>query len=579
MIEATDVLRKTRERRAVYLLLLIVINFALFLPSMSGDFLWDDKYFISENPSILGSGFLRGFLSSPFGGFSGSDENSVKQDRLMQFYRPLVSLSYWLDFKIWGLNSAAFHLTNILIHIANVIILFYLFSGLEIGPRPAFFGAVLFSVFPLHFENVSWISGRTDLLAFLFVGLATLFFMRFIKKRSLPGLLASALACFLALLCKENAIVLPLIFSFFLYKRSRIDENFLPFLGPLALAALGWFLLRWNALGSASITASGRTWPDFLATVGFYGWKTVFPFDLSLTVDTLRVFPSALFRLLGAGILAGLAVSVWQALRKDLVRGWPYWTFMSWVLLLLPSSLVIMSGAAISLVAWRFLYLPSAVMLGALAWLLECRLRPKALTVGAVVILSAFYAAEIYPKNSLFGKDETGFWLSLKETGREDVIARYNIAVKTLPNDEDKARRLFNDILNVPNHPLHEMMKTWIYGDLAIYYALKKDFPKAESYFQQLFETGDRQSLRVYFNYAYYLGLSGEKQRGEELVQKLLRQFPKNHSVLTHAAKFYLIIRDYGKAADLYGEDFRLFRNRQSESLARQAVELQHKAR
>ncbi len=138
--------RKGRGRQAVYLLLLVTVNLALFLPSMSGDFLWDDKQFISENPYVQGSGFLRTFLFSPFGGFSGLDENSKRQDGEMRFYRPLVSLSYWLDFKTWGLNPAAFHLTNILIHTLNVIVLFYVLIGLALSPRAGFFGALLFSV-------------------------------------------------------------------------------------------------------------------------------------------------------------------------------------------------------------------------------------------------------------------------------------------------------------------------------------------------------------------------------------------------------------------------------------------------
>ncbi|OGD21798.1 MAG: hypothetical protein A2W03_11615 [Candidatus Aminicenantes bacterium RBG_16_63_16] len=568
--------RKAWESRLVFLLLIIAVNLAVFLPSMSGDFLWDDKYFISENPNILGSGFLRSFLSSPFGGFSGSDENSQRQDRIMQFYRPLVSLSYWLDFNVWGLNPAAFHLTNILLHIINVIILFYILSGLAFGPRPAFFGAVLFSVYPLHFENVSWISGRTDLLAFLFAGLATLFFIRFMDRPHRLDLPASAAAFFLALLCKENAVILPLIFSFFLYKkngRSRLAAS----LGPYGLAFIGWFLLRWNALGAASAGASGRTVLDFLATIGYYGWKTVFPFKLSLTIDSFPVIHSALYRLLGAGMLAALGLSIWQGLRKSLAQGRPYWTYMSYALLVLPSGLVVLSAAAISLLAWRFLYLASAVFIGALAWLFESRLRPRALASAALLLLTALYTGEIYPKNSQFGHDEAAFWLSIKNPGREDALARFNIAVKTLPADEKKALALFETILSRPGHPLHGMLKTRIYEELAMFYAYKRDFSRAESYFNELFRTEGTQSLHSYFNYAYYLGLSGKKEDGEHLIRRLLGQFPRNHNALVRAAKFYLIVRDYDQAAGLYAEDFRLFRTRQSRLLAEEAARLARK--
>lgn len=578
-IEAADVLHKIQERRAVYLLLLIVVNLALFLPSMKGDFLWDDRYFICENPSLQGSGFFRSFLFSPFGGFSGTDENSIQQDRLAQFYRPLISLSYWLDYRIWGLNPAAFHLTNIVMQTANALILFFILTSLSLGSLAAFLGAVLFAAYPLHFENVSWISGRTDLLAFMFAGFAVLFFIRFSRKERVPDLLISAAACFLALLCKENVILLPAIFILFLLKKRVRDADLPLFLGPYLGALFAWFLLRWNALGSFPSAASGRTVMDFLAGVGFYSWKLVFPFNLSITVDSFLVMGSTVYRLLGAVIMVGFILSGWELLRKAPEDVWPYWVYATYVLLLLPSALVVLSGTAISLMAWRFLYLPSAVLAAMVAWLLDRRVRPRALAIGAAVLLSAFCVAELYPKNVLFGREESSFWLGIKNPDREDVIGRYNIGAKTLPKDEKKAISMFDKILALSGHPLHDMLKTWIDGELAMHYALKRDFSKADFYFQELFRSGDRQSLHQYFNYSYYLGLSGDNKRGQELVLKLIREFPRNHNVLTRAAKFYLIVHDYGKAAELYAEDYRLFRNPESRVLAQQAAELDQKVR
>jgi tetratricopeptide (TPR) repeat protein len=574
--------RQTRERRIVFLLLLVAVNLALFLPSMTGDFLWDDKYFISENPNIQGGGLLRSFLFSPFGGFSGADENSVRQDRIMRFYRPLVSLSYWLDFRIWGLNPAAFHLTNILIHTVNVMVFFYILIGLSFGPHSAFFGAFLFSVYPLHFENVSWISGRTDLLAFLFTGLSVLLFIRFFKRQTPLSLAGSGAAYFLGLLCKENVLMLPLIFLFFLYKKegqAGKAARVLSRLWPHALALLGWLILRWNALGSAPIGHSGRTVLDFLAAIGFYSWKIIFPFNLSLTVDALPVLRDTVFRILGALLAVAFAISIRQALRKSLERGWLYWSFMGYVLILLPSALVIFSSSAISLVAWRFLYLPSAVLIAALVGFLESRLKLKALAVGAVVLLAALSAAEVYPKNILFGKDETHFWLSIKNPDREDVIARFNIGVKSLPTDEKRALGLFDTILSQKDRPGYQYWKTRIYEELGIYYAVRRDFAKAEPYFRELFRTQVNPSLRLRFNYAYYLAFSGKSREGERTVLEMLGLFPRNHYVITQAAKFYVIVQDYERAAELYAEDYRLFRNRQSRLLAEEAGRLRQKTR
>lgn len=205
--------------QVVCVFFLIAVNLALFLPSMQGDFLWDDRFFVSENPNILGPHFLGRFLTSPFGGFSGLDENSVQLDRAIQFYRPLTSLSYWIDLKVWGLNPAGFHLTNIILQILNCLLLFFVLSSLKVGRMIAFLSALLFSAFPLHFENVSWISGRTDLLSFLFAAASILFFIKFWRGKKKTFLIWSSLFYLCSLLAKENNLLLPAIYFLVLYQR------------------------------------------------------------------------------------------------------------------------------------------------------------------------------------------------------------------------------------------------------------------------------------------------------------------------------------------------------------------------
>ena len=186
---------------------------------------------------------------------------------------------------------------------------------------------------------------------------------------------------------------------------------------------------------------------------------------------------------------------------------------MCWFLFLLPSALVVLSPSVISLLAWRFLYLPSAVLLGVVAYVLVSRLRPKVVAIGVVVALSAAYAVEIYPKNAHFGQDERAFWLGIKNPGREDALVRFNVGANALFVDEKKALGLFDGILNAPDQPFHEMLRTRIYEELAIFYTVKKDFPKAEAYFDDLLKTGERQSLNFYFNYSYFLAFSGKSRK------------------------------------------------------------------
>jgi tetratricopeptide (TPR) repeat protein len=204
--------------------------------------------------------------------------------------------------------------------------------------------------------------------------------------------------------------------------------------------------------------------------------------------------------------------------------------------------------------------------------------RNRAAAYAFLGLLAIAYAAETYPKSGLFGRDETGFWLNIQRVEREDLIARFNVAVKTLPQDEKKALRIFDQVLAEKTHPLYSMWETRTYEELAIYYAFQRDFARAEHYFGELTRRPGGLSLHSTFNYSYYLAFAGRREEGERRVLDLVSRYPDNHFVLTRAAKFYLIVKDYRRAAELYERDFRLFRNEQTRRLLEELRPLLPKA-
>jgi tetratricopeptide (TPR) repeat protein len=553
-----------RRRQLIYILLLLTVNLFVFLPSMSGDFLWDDKYFISENPTLMGTRFLHDFWRSPFGGFSGTDENSVRLDRELQFYRPLTSLSYWLDLKIWGLNPAAFHLTNILLHTLNGILLFFILLRLRLDLAVAFSGTLLFSVFPTHFENVAWISGRTDLLSFFFGALSALFFLFYLEKKGRGSLGLSAFFFLAGLLSKENIIFLPAILLLIVWRKKSGTKEFLRCSVAFLMGVLAWFALRKIAFGAVSANFSGRSLSDFLATVGFYVARTVFPFDLSVTIDSAPVFGNWAYITLGLLLTALFVISVVQVISRQRLTMDFFFAFFIYVLLLLPSAVVIFSSLSISLIAWRFLYLPSAIFVIAVAYILLSKVRPQAVGYVLVILLTIGYAVEVYPKSQLFGRAETNFWLGIQKIEREDLIAQFNIGVHMLPKNEKRALEIFEQILARKGHPLYPLGSARVYEELAIYFAFQRDFSKAEHYFDILSRQQGGMSLHSTFNYCYYLAFSGRREEGESIIQDLVGRYPRNHDVLTRAAKFYVILKDYSKAAELFERDYSLFRNEQT---------------
>ncbi|VAX38083.1 hypothetical protein MNBD_UNCLBAC01-1349 [hydrothermal vent metagenome] len=127
------------------------------------------------------------------------------------YYRPLVSLSFMLEYHFFGLNPFYYNLTNLLLHVIIAITVFFLINALLNDRLLAFFVGILFAMHPIHWEAVANIPGRAIILSALFGFIAFLFYVYARKKKSL-GLYVASLASFiLSLLSKESAAMLPII--------------------------------------------------------------------------------------------------------------------------------------------------------------------------------------------------------------------------------------------------------------------------------------------------------------------------------------------------------------------------------
>jgi tetratricopeptide (TPR) repeat protein len=587
-----------KRKPYIFILVIIAANFALFLPAMKGGFFWDDKILVSGNPYLSSPGFLTSFLTAPFTGPSGLDENSAALDRRVPFYRPLTALSYWIDLKVWGLNPAGFHLTNILIQILNSGLFFFILVRLGLAPWPSFLGGLLFSAFPLHFESVGWISGRTDLLAFAWAAAAALGILAYRKRgRGRERWLAfSAVAFFLALLAKESAILLPGVFFLILFLPDRRWKPALRGLAAFAPALIVWAVLRSVAIGSPAFRLSIESGGRALSALGFYGFKIVFPFRLGLTADAGRVFGSAAFLVFGA-VLAILIAGSWFALikrsapalrheangeieglekrdggskagvtggaaknspknkRKDEAAA----IGAAFGFLILPGLLVNFSPAAESLLAWRFTYLASALWVMVLVRMVFRVIPRRALAGSFLAVLSVFYALELYPKSLLLGREEPDIWLSVKDPGREDALARLNIGLTWMERDEARGLAILRGVADDSKHRNAASLKRKVAEELAVFYTRKKDTVKAAPYYDGLLRSGIPQSSYFYLNYAVFLAISNRTSEGEKIVDEFLRLFPENHLVLLNAARFYATAGDYEKAAACLRKDYALF--------------------
>lgn len=203
--------------RSSQIVLIAVFSMLLYATTLHNGFVYDDTYTIVNNRFIKSLNNLPRLVSKDY--FILSSETT---------YRPIVTITYFIDYAAYGLRPWGFHLTNILIHAANGVLL-YIFLALlfntsesrnqhlEAGTFKPLIISLLFAANPVLSEAVNAISFREDLLAFFFY-MATL--ILYIKLRSdiiqRPNFLIAIyiLSCFsyfFALLSKEMAATLPLI--------------------------------------------------------------------------------------------------------------------------------------------------------------------------------------------------------------------------------------------------------------------------------------------------------------------------------------------------------------------------------
>ncbi len=189
----------TAQRRLEQVLLLALV-LAVFAVSLTFGFVWDDRNLILHNGYLRQTDTLWKAFTSDFWALTNNPHPTG-------FYRPLITVSYWCELRLWGTASAAgYHATNLLAHLLATLLVWRLGRRLGLAPRTAWIAAALFGVHPLQAMAVSNISFRTDLFACALLLGAVLLWLREDAWRwaSLPLLLA-------AMLCKESALVGPLL--------------------------------------------------------------------------------------------------------------------------------------------------------------------------------------------------------------------------------------------------------------------------------------------------------------------------------------------------------------------------------
>ena len=355
--------------QVIQLLALAAIAAVVFGNTLGNELLWDDTALIRDNTFIRQWRNIPSFFTPrywneahPFAGH----------------YRPVRTVTFALDYSLWGLNPAGYHATNILLHVVNVLLIFYL-ARLMLGAAgpgragPAvfpFLAALFFAVHPIHTESINFVKNRSELLALLFSLLSLLLFVRHFapgRDWSRRARLAGAWFCLVpALLSKEAALTLPgvaLWYAVCFFPGRALGRALVRVL-PFGLIMLGYFWFTQTFIQPATAAAVGAPVPSGLMqqaltvvkTAGIYVKMLAAPFALNAEhAFAIPVSPLTPSVLLSLAVLALIAAGCLWLYRRERVAVFAVgWIFLT---LLPASNLIYLASRPI---AEQRLYIPSA---------------------------------------------------------------------------------------------------------------------------------------------------------------------------------------------------------------------------
>jgi tetratricopeptide (TPR) repeat protein len=480
------------EHTALCCVLLALITVAVYLPVIEQGFVaFDDNYYLTANPTVQA-------------GLTWEGARWAFTRAHAANWHPVTWLSHMLDCQIYGLKPAGHHVTSLLFHTANTLLLFGLLKRLTGAFWRSALVAALFALHPLHVESVAWVAERKDVLSTFFFMLTLGAYARYaIGIRRAMGLNAEpscmqsatrntqhairyyVLALFffaLGLMSKPMLVTVPFILLLLDYwplqrcgpapcnlKPSARRLHLSAFiLHPLLLEKLPFFMLssascvitliaqqKGGAVAPLDGVSGVSVESRIINTPISYVWylvKLIWPSDLAVVYPYVRERPLEQVFLATTLLVALTGMALWQGRRRAyLAVGW-FWYLGT----LVPVIGLVQVGT--QSIADRYTYVPAIGLFIALAWGVAdltsaWRKRKPALAAGTAAVLTA-YAVAVGAQTLCWQNTESLFRHALAVT-RDNFIAYNNLGLYVAEHGElELGKKYYRLAIEIaPNYP------------------------------------------------------------------------------------------------------------------------------
>jgi protein O-mannosyl-transferase len=518
-----------RSRPLIFIpLFLFLLTFVTYVNILPNKLFFDDEELIYKNAYVADLKYLPKYFT----------ENMIAgAGKLSNMYRPLLLVTFAFDHVIWGNNPIGFHLTSIVLHGLNSILVFFLLYLLFKNKMTAFLASVLFSIHPSQSEAVIYASGRTDPLFSFFALLSIICFILFIKTTKHKTILFSLSCLFsiLSLLSKETAVILPfLLTAVYLNLNKEKDwdiKKLLVSIQPFFLFSIIYIVFRLTFLNfsntlnfytEANIYSQNLLFRLYTFTRVFFEYLKILFFPKNLIVArSIQIITNPLNPYtIAFAILTSVFMIISIMLRR--LNNIFLFSFVWFFITIAPVSGIIPIN---NIITEHYLYLPSLaffLFIGyVFTFILKVSDKPlvKNLTVFVFIALSGLLITRTIIRTFDWRDAITFYTVSLKQSPwhipmRNNLAMAYSEAGKT-----DIAIREYQKVIEIGDYYPNT------HHNLANVYKSQGKFKEAEAEYKKALTMNPNFYFSLY-GLADLYKLSGEKTKLDE-VMKVINTFTK----------------------------------------------------
>jgi len=442
------------------------------------------------------------------------------------YYRPFQAISHIIDAQLSGAAPWAFHVTNIILHIANTILLFSVFQKLGHERIQSFVFSLLFLVHPAVTGATAWIPGRVDTILALFTLASFYFFIRFCEQKKARDLVFHAIFLAFAFFSKELAIVIPplMAFYFFIHQKKIKYKNIALLVGVWIFVFLTWFIL-WRTVaggtGSLPFTRIAKLIIANSSAFLLYLGKMLLPFNLSALPtlqDSSLWYGIVTLILLILGVLTGIR-------RISFVIFGTAWEF-----LFLAPSFYTDDPSSVSIFMEHRAYLP---LIGFLFIVQEIKYVKSRYALIVATIIIFIYAGIAY-SHSLNFRDRLSFWAHAAQSSPTLPKAHNGFgAALYLQGRNAEAETEYKKAIELNDNEWR------VHNNLGLLYTDRKELEAAEKEFQKELEVYPLNADAHLNLGVLYYGYRQDYEKGREHWEKALALNPVSSQAHEYLAAYY----------------------------------------